>query len=97
MPSMISVPGGDLHGRGHVGERDRDAGGQVGLAAHGDDLCGGLRQGVHRDAEAGRALIVVRVRVADDQAVDRLAELLGVGGDLVGVRQDELGVDGDDP
>jgi hypothetical protein len=82
--------GDDLHGRGDVGERDRGAGGQIGFDAHGDDLCGGLRQGVHGNTEAGCALVMVGVRMTDDEAVERLAELLGVG-------ENELRVDGDDP
>ncbi|MET8080368.1 hypothetical protein [Streptomyces sp. NPDC005303] len=35
--------------------------------------------------------------MADDEPVERLAQALGVGDDLVGVGQDELRVDGDDP
>src|SRR6185437_1257832 len=50
-----------------------------------------------RRAEAGGAGVVVRMRVGDDEAVQRLAEPSCVGDRLVRIGEYELCVDCDDP
>lgn len=49
------------------------------------------------DVETGCALDVVRVRVGDDEPVQRLAQPLGVFHDFVGVRDPDLTVHRNEP